>query len=381
MRQLLRRLDQLAGLATPVLITGEPGTGKHLLAHALHQRSQRSGPLLSVNALGLAAEELFLHLYGQERLRRDGGRDITPGLLERAHGGTLLFEEVAQLDAGGQRCLRQLLGEPTYARRGSTQLRRAAVRVIAMTSEPLLERVRRGTFNETLFHHLTPAWLDVPPLRQRRDDIPRLAAAFLAHDQPPDLRGPIELPAATLLRLLGYGWPGNVRELRELLRQAALPVRPTRSSQRPELDPDIVDQLLAGTGIAREVRFKLGTPLETVQREIILMTLAAVDGNKKDAAALLGLSRGALYSRLRTYGAQARDLWSTAQQRPLASLTAEISAPSPKPRRRRKSDSPPGNPAVETIREPAAHQRPDAQVQEPARNQDPKAQGRAGSRS
>ncbi len=364
MRQLFARLDQLARTELPVLITGEPGTGKHLLAAVLHQRSQRPGPLLAINAAGLAAADLLLHLYGQERLGRGGSVDITPGLLELAHGGTLLFAEVTQLDADGQRCLRQLLGEPTYARRGSVQLRRAAVRVVVMTSEPLLERVRRGQFCEALFHRLTPAWLDVPPLRQRRADIPRLAAAFLAHDSPSP-RGPLELPTATLLQLLGYGWPGNVRELREVLRQAAL--QPKTGTSPTQLRPELVAPLLAQTRLGCEVRFKVGTPLEAVEREVILMTLAAVAGNKKDAAALLGLSRGALYSRLRTYGAAARDLFRTAKQSPSSSLTAELSTPSPAPHKRQKRDAPPGNAAVETIRKPARSKRRHAQTQDPDR--------------
>ena len=316
MRQLVARLVQLAPLTTPVLITGETGTGKHLLAHTIHKLSQRSGPLLTVHATALPAEDLMLHLYGQERLGRDEVCTVSPGLLEQAQGGTLLFEDVAQLDAGGQRCLRQLLTEPTYSRRGSAQLRRAEVRVIALTSRPLLELVGRGAFCGALFHRLTPAWLDVPPLRQRREDIPRLAAAFLCHDGSDPPHGPPELPTATLLRLLGHGWPGNVRELREVLRQAVQLARERGRSRQLVIDPTIIDRLLARTRAPSEATFKLGTSLATVQRDVILMTLAALDGNKTDAAALLGVSRGALYSRLRTYGAQARALWRAAQHSP-----------------------------------------------------------------
>ena len=377
MQQLLARLAQVAPLTTPVLITGEPGTGKHLLAHALHQLARRRGPLLTVDAVGLPTEDLMLQLYGQERRGADDVRDITPGLLDRARGGTLVFEDVAQLDARGQRCVHKLLTETTYARRGSLELRPVEVRVIVMTSQPLLELVRRGEFCDALFHHLAPTWLAVPPLRQRRDDIPQLAAAFLAHDAPPHPRGPTELPTATLLRLLGYAWPGNVRELREVLRQAALQRREcaTRPARRPEISPENIAPLLASTRAPSEARFKIGTPLAAVQREVILMTLAAVDGNKKDAAELLGLSRGALYSRLRSYSAQARALWRAAQQRSLATVAASSSGPSPAARAPRKSDSPPGTAAVKPVCGSSVPPRPDAQAEVPAQAQPkPKAQ-------
>ena len=297
MQQLFARLAQLAPLGTPALITGEAGTGKHLLAQALHQLSQRKGPLVRVNTTALAAPELMLHLYGQERPRRDAATDITPGLLERAQGGTLLFADVDELDAGGQRCLRQLLTEPTYSRRGSAELRCADVRVVALSSRPLLALVQRGAFCETLFHRLTPGWLDIPPLRQRRADIPWLAAAFLAYGEPAPPHVPPELPAATLLALLGHSWPGNVRELRELLRQAVAEHRAKGRAHDRWLPPALVEPLLARTRAAREVTVPLGTPLQAVQRDVILMTLAAVAGNKKEAAALLGVSRSARSSR------------------------------------------------------------------------------------
>lgn len=327
MRQLFSRIAGVAPQATPVLISGEPGTGKHLVAQAIHELSQRLGPLVPVHATAMPADELRLHLFGQERIGPDGVQRVTAGLLERAQGGTLLFSDVAELDAGGQRCLRQLLAEPTYYRRGSTQLRRVEVRVIALTSQPLLPLVQRGRFCAELLHHLSAAWLDVPPLRQRRADIPLLAARFLSYDPRHHLRGPVELPPPTLLRLLGHHWPGNVRELRELLRQAAPP--------GPCLEPAVVAELLAGARPPREVRFALGASLAAVQRELILMTLAAVDGNKKDAAALLGVSRGALYSRLRTYTAQARAEWRAACADPEEPRSEEASA-SAAPRRRAK---------------------------------------------
>jgi DNA-binding NtrC family response regulator len=366
MQQLLARLAELAPLGLPVLLTGEAGTGKHRLAQALHQLSQRPGPLWVVNATALPVADLLLQLYGQERPRRDGGTDITPGLLESAQGGTLLFEEVAELDAGGQHCLRQLLSEPTYSRRGSAQLRHADVRVIALTSRPLLPLVQQGAFCAALFQRLTPGWLAVPPLRQRREDIPRLIAAFLAAGRPP--QPPTELPAATLLQLLGHSWPGNVRELRELVRQAG-PVELTSGRARAAartLDPELVAQLLAQSRAPREVSFPLGTPLATVYRDLILMTLAAVAGNKKDAAALLGVSRGALYSRLRTYSAQARTQWRTAQQSPVApppdSPPASPSASQSPTGAQQKSGSRQSPAAVKPGRQSSPPKRPDAQA-------------------
>ncbi len=311
MQRLFAELAQLAGQPEPVLITGEPGTGKDLLARAVHELSQRPGPLVRVSAAALPTTELMLQLFGQERVGPDGIPVISPGLLEQAQGGTLLLDDIAELDAGGQRCLQQLLSGAPYARRGAAQLRRSQVRLIAMSSQPLLERVRCGQFGSELFHRLSLAWLALPPLRQRREDIPLLAAAFLSRTEHHHTCGPVELPAATLLRLQGHSWPGNVSELQAILTQAV------RQHASRILDPESIGRLLARTGPVAEGRFPTGTPMATVEREMILLTLAAVDGNKQRAAALLGLSRGALYSRLRQYGAKARMQWQEEQQRHL----------------------------------------------------------------
>lgn len=316
MQQLFAQLAALAGQTAPVLITGEPGTGKDLLAHAVHALSRRRGPLLTVHTAALPTAELMLALLGQERIGSEDLRVSVPGLLERAQGGTLLIDEIAELDAGGQRCLRQLLAGGTYAPRGAAQLRRVDVRLIMMSSQPLLERVRRGQFCAELFQRLSTSWLDIPPLRQRREDIPLLAATFLSYAERHHTHGPIDLPAATLLRLKGHSWPGNVSELQAVLRQAAPAPAHDRDQRIRSIEPAIIDQLLLRKSPPAEARFQLGMPMAMVEREVILMTLTAVGGNKQRAAALLGLSRGALYSRLRTYGAQARAQWQAAQQRP-----------------------------------------------------------------
>ncbi len=308
MQQVFARLALAANKTTPVLFTGEPGTGKSLLAEVLGQLGPRRGPRMVLYPAVLPAEELMLQLFGQERILPDGSRDITVGLLERAHGGTLLIDEIDKLDAGSQRCLRQLLTDPSYCRRGSAELRRAEVRVIAMASRPLLGLVQRGQFCETLLHLLSPTWIDLPPLRQRRDDIPWLAAAVVSElaSQPPYRRR--ELRPATLLRLLGHGWPGNVRELRAVLLHAA------EAAKGVAIEPAHLGKLSAYPRAGSETTFQPGTTLATVQRDVILMTLAAVDGNKKDAAALLGLSRGALYNHLRSYHEKAQADWRAAQQ-------------------------------------------------------------------
>jgi DNA-binding NtrC family response regulator len=315
MQQLFARLEQAAQRSTPVLITGEPGSGKSLLAAALCQLGPRRGPVVPLYPAVLPSEELMLQLYGQERLGPSGA-EIMPGVLERADGGTLLIDQVDQLDAGGQRCLRQLLADPTYCRRGSAELRRAEVRIVAMTSQPLLQKVQRGQFCETLFQLLRPTWLDLPPLRQRRDDIALLAAAFLAENAEACRGRRRELSAAGLLRLVGHAWPGNVRELHNVLGQAA------ELARGAAIEPADLDRVL-GPPRRSELGFQPGTSLAEVQREAILMTLAAVDGNKKRAAALLGLSRGALYSHLRTYHAQAAAAWGAARQRLPAAVPAD----------------------------------------------------------
>jgi DNA-binding NtrC family response regulator len=325
MQQLFARIAALAPQDTPVLISGEPGTGKHHVAQVLHALSQRPGPLLPVHATALPADDLARHLFGQDGVGRDGVTSVTAGLLERAHGGTLLFEELAELDAGGQRCLRQLLTASTYYRRGSTQLRPITVRVLALTSQPLLPLVQRGQLCAELIDLLSPQWLDLPPLRQRRADIPLLAARFLREVA----REPIELPGPTLLHLLGHPFPGNVRELRAVLHQAA--------QLGSRLEPALLASLLERPRPACEARFAPGTPLATVEREMILMTLAAVDGNKKEAAALLGMSRGALYSRLQEYTAQARAAWRASrldsEPQPRAAAAADATAEGATPRR------------------------------------------------
>jgi DNA-binding NtrC family response regulator len=297
MREVFRQISRVAAAPVPVLVTGETGTGKELIAEAVHRASGRS-VFVPVNCSAIPASLLESELFGHVRGAFTGAERDRVGLFEAADGGTIFLDEIAELPLALQSKLLRVLQSGEFRRVGETEVRTAVVRLIAATHRNLEEAVAAGSFREDLFYRINVLRLHVPALRERTADIPLLAETFLSEfgrrDQQPDRT----LTQAALAHLAAYPWPGNVRQLRNTIERLAV------LCDRDVIDvQDLPDVMRHGPMTSPAYR-KLGQDLTLadVEREHILAVLRRVDGNRSRAAEILGMPRRTLYRRLQEYG-------------------------------------------------------------------------------
>jgi transcriptional regulator with GAF, ATPase, and Fis domain len=289
-RDVLTKATQVAATETTTLLQGESGTGKEVVARWIHRNSPRkNGPFVALNCAALPETLLESELFGYERGAFTGANMAKPGQIELAAGGVLFLDEVSEMSPLAQAKFLRVLQEREFQRLGGTRPIKANARVIAATNRDLCVAVEEGTLREDLFYRLNVFDIHLPPLRDRRTDIPLLAAAFLDEIGHSLGRPPAELTREAKDILLAHDWPGNVRELRNALERAAI---------------------LCGAGlIAREhllLHPRLAAPsmtndLQAVERRRIEQVLRETDGNKSRTASRLGLTRTQLYGRLRKY--------------------------------------------------------------------------------
>jgi DNA-binding NtrC family response regulator len=290
MQEVMRLVEKVAPAAASVLITGEHGTGKEVVARALHAASPRKdAAFVAVNAGGLSDGVLESELFGHVKGAFTDARADRTGCFELADGGTLFLDEIANMPLGQQQRLLRVLQTGELTPVGSSRPRRVDVRVVAATNADIAAEAATGRFREDLLYRLNTVEIRVPPLRERKDDIPRLAAVFLDRAGGAARR----LSAAAMDALLSHSWPGNVRELEHVIERALL------LAAGPELEPD--DLLLRARAGDAAPRLEDMT-LEQVERYLIERALAGHGGNVSDAARALGLSRSALYRRLQGLG-------------------------------------------------------------------------------
>ena len=296
MKQVLRRLLAAAALDKPVLLLGEPGTGKDLVARSIHLRSRRrAGPFVAVNARAIPRDLFASELFGHgQRAVLNAGRGQA-GRLAQAEGGTLFLDEIDSLDLPSQAALLKALESGTYQPVGSSKIRPFQVRLVCGSSADLDARARAGRFLPELLAQLSAFSLSLPPLRQRHGGVPLLAQEFVHELNQAYGLNVSGLSALALARLEAYAWPGNVRELKEVIQRAVqlagkgvvgeedLPER----FRRPEAPADAPTLSLAP-----------GKRLDELESDYLKATLAHCQGNKSRAAALLGISRKNLYERL-----------------------------------------------------------------------------------
>ncbi len=314
MRALFRAIGRFAQVPLSVLITGETGTGKELVARALHRESPRADkPFVALNTAAIPAELLESELFGHEAGAFTGAQRRHPGRFEQADGGSLFLDEIGDMPASLQTRLLRVLAEGEFFRVGGRELIRVDVRVIAATHQPLEALVEQGRFRADLLHRLDVVRLHLPPLRDRREDIALLAARFLAH-----AAARLQLPArrlspAALERLQAHVWPGNVRELENLCwRLAALAPGETIGVRdldlaRAEPSPGRVDGSSGWTAALSDwTRQQLiaGTPelharaREQLDLAMLDAALALHEGRRGEAAAALGMSRNTVTRKL-----------------------------------------------------------------------------------
>ncbi len=295
MAPVIATLERLAGRDATVLLTGESGTGKGLVAELLHERGPRAGkPLVPVNCAGLSAPLLESELFGHERGAFTDARAEKRGLLEVADGGTLFLDEVGDMPLEVQPKVLTAIETRRFRRLGGVEERRADVRIIASTNRDLGRAVREGRFRDDLFHRLNVVPIALPPLRERPEDILPLARKFLA-SVARDVGAHVEgISPEAEARLARHGWPGNVRELHNVIERAA--VLSAGPKILPEDLPSAISGLSPGSGTGEF------PTMEEAQRELIRKVLGHTQGNRSRAARVLGISRTTLLSMIRRFG-------------------------------------------------------------------------------
>ncbi|MCA1815081.1 MAG: sigma-54 dependent transcriptional regulator [Acidobacteria bacterium] len=307
MRGLVQIAEQAARLDSTVVVTGESGTGKDVLANFIHTRSSRGAEAMIRVNCGALPEQLFeSEFFGHEKGAFTGATVLKRGLIEAADGSTLFLDEIGELPQPTQVKLLHFLESGRFRRVGSTRDRSADVRVIAATNRRLAEDVKQGRFRADLFYRLNVISLHVPPLRERREDVPVLAEHFLALYRERFNRPALALSDDALRRLREYDFPGNIRELRNALERAA--ALSTSDTLEADQLSGITSRGSADRGDAQtQTRDsqEAGAPpltLDEIERQHILRVLEETGGNRERAAAVLGISSRTLYRKLREYG-------------------------------------------------------------------------------
>jgi two-component system response regulator HydG len=301
MQAVFRTLRQVAPTDVTVLVTGESGTGKELVAQALHQNSRRAkAPFIALNCAALPESLLESELFGHEKGSFTGATARKVGHIENAQGGTLFLDEVGDMPLTTQAKLLRVLEQREITRVGSSTPVPVDIRVLAATNQNLLELVTGRRFREDLYFRLKVVSIDLPPLRERREDIPLLAEAFVRELAERHGTGPRTLAAETLRALQEHGWPGNVRELRNVIE--TMVVTAGHEQLVPaDLPPSLRPQAPAATVVPAGWAALVGRTAEEVEREHIRATLEAVAGNRARAARMLGIGERTLYRKIKQY--------------------------------------------------------------------------------
>ena len=303
MRNVLALAQRVALSDAPVLLTGESGVGKERIARSLHATSRRArGPFVAVNCAALPEQLLESELFGHVRGAFTGAEKDTKGLFEAAADGTLLLDEIGEIPLAMQVKLLRVLQDHEVRRVGGTASKRIDVRIIAATNRDLAEMVRERAFRKDLYFRLKVLAVEVPPLRERREDVLPRAPAFMRRGCATYHCGPCSLSSAALDRLLAYDWPGNVRELEHAMERAVVLAEGKPKIEATDLPPEIAGGPSPGDNATGGSLL----PLAEVERRHILHVLAELGGNRKDTAAALGIGVNTLWRKLRQYDLAAR---------------------------------------------------------------------------
>ena len=299
MEQVFDLIDTVADSRATVLVNGESGTGKELVARALHYNSSRaSGPFIRLNCAALPKDLMESELFGHEKGAFTGAIKQTRGRFEMADGGTLLLDEISEIDPSLQAKLLRVLQEREFERIGSTQTIKVDVRIIATTNRDLQKEVEEGNFREDLFYRLNVIEIGLPPLRERREDIPSLVKSFIDRYNEENGKNVEGIADDALELLVQYDWPGNVRELENYTERAVVVAR------GPVLEvADLPQKLGAGPSGRQAQNIQVGMTVHEMEQQLIMKTLEACRGNRTEAANMLAISTRTLRNKLHEYDA------------------------------------------------------------------------------
>ena len=300
MRELFDTLSLVAPTDATILILGESGTGKELVANAIHHNSfRKSQPFIKISCSALPETLLESELFGHERGAFTGAIARREGRFQLAHRGSIFLDEVGEMSPTTQMKLLRVLQEKEFEPLGSVQTLKVDVRVIAATNKDLTQGVKEGRFRDDLFYRLNVVPITLPPLRERKEDIPALAQHFFEVYRDKNQKGLKDISNKTMDLLSRYDWPGNIRELENCLERAVIMARGEVISPA-DLPPHI--QALSGREEGQALDFPSGISLEAVERALILKTLEETGGNRSRAAEILGINRRTLLNKLKEYG-------------------------------------------------------------------------------
>lgn len=290
MKNVLDMVKKVAPLPTTVMITGESGTGKELIARALHMNSlRREKPFVVANCVAFSPGILESELFGHEKGAFTGANSRRIGRFEVAHGGTLFLDEIGEVDIATQAKLLRVVQEKEFERVGSSASIKVEVRLIAATNKDLEKEIKEGRFREDLFYRLNVFHIDIPPLRERKEDIPRLIEHFIKKYNQILNKRISAISSEGLSLLIDYSFPGNVRELENIIERAMI-----------MCDSNIIEKELLFFLEQKNVSPRLGT-LKEMEREMIKKGLIAHKGNRTKTAQYLGISRRNLILKLKEY--------------------------------------------------------------------------------
>ncbi len=296
-RRAIRLIEQAAPTDVSVVITGESGTGKERAARAIHDQSPRCNrPFVPVNCSAFPEGLIESELFGHERGAFTSADRRQEGLFERASGGTIFLDEVTEMPLAMQPKLLRVVEEQRIRRLGGSAELPIDVRIVAASNRSIPQAVREGRFREDLFYRLTVLSIELPPLRDRLDDIPLLADYFIEYFNR-KIKRQVEGPDQDFIDvLMAYPWPGNIRELRNVIERAIVVCDSPKLSVR-----DLPAEIAGRHGPETSFTVRLGSSGAEVERELLFRTVGYVGGNKARAADILGMSRGTLYNRLKRY--------------------------------------------------------------------------------
>jgi transcriptional regulator with PAS, ATPase and Fis domain len=304
MREVTLAVEQAAPSGASVLITGETGTGKEVVARALHRLSQRAdGPFVPINCSAIPESLMESEIFGHEKGAFTGAAERRLGCFELADGGTLLLDEIGEMPMATQAKLLRVLEDRKVRRLGGKSETPVDVRVLAATNKDPQQAVAQGQLRQDLYFRLNVFHIHLPPLRARKEDLPALVEAVLAEVGTKHGKRMRGVSAEVMEAFRAHTWPGNVRELRNVLEHAVI-VATGDTIGRQTLPPHFGRPAAVALGA---LRFPLGVTVEQAERELIRQTLEATNNNKTRAAELLGISLKTLHNKLREYAGQGNE--------------------------------------------------------------------------
>jgi DNA-binding NtrC family response regulator len=297
MQQVLEVVEQVAQTKASVLITGESGVGKELIADAIHHLSRRKDkPLVKVHCAALSESLLESELFGHEKGAFTGALSRKRGRFELANAGTIMLDEIGEINQSIQIKILRVLQEKRFERVGGEETVEVDVRIVSATNRDLRKEIEEGNFREDLFYRLNVVHVHVPPLRERKEDIPLLASSFLkefAEENGKEIDG---MDSKVRTVLYNYSWPGNIRELRNCMESSVVMAK-GRIITFEDLPPSV-----ASGEEGSSIRLQLGISMEQAEKELIQSTLFYAKGNKSKTAEILGIGRKTLHRKISEYG-------------------------------------------------------------------------------